>query len=124
LCEVKVTEAMLNAFKDLSGDEDPLHVDAAFARAREFKDRLAYGIMLTASFFSTLVGIYLPGERALLQAVDASFGGPVFTWAEIKQAQSLLHEMMRRDNAGRFADKTDLFASLQAIKPALAARKG
>lgn len=34
--------------------------------------------MLTASFYSTLVGVYLPGRYALLHGVDASFVAPVF----------------------------------------------
>lgn len=75
--EVDVTAEMLNRFADLSGDRNPLHVDAEFARASGFHDRVAYG-MLTASFYSTLVGMYLPGRRALLQGVDASFVAPVF----------------------------------------------
>ncbi|MGE4297509.1 MAG: MaoC family dehydratase [Desulfovibrionaceae bacterium] len=74
--EVTVTEAMLDAFCGLSGDVNPLHTDADEARRRGFPDRVAYG-MLTASFYSTLVGVHLPGERALLHGVDAAFTGPV-----------------------------------------------
>ena len=38
---------------------------------------MVYG-MLTASFYSTLVGMYLPGKHALLQEVCTSFIAPVF----------------------------------------------
>jgi 3-hydroxybutyryl-CoA dehydratase len=75
--QVSVTEAKLAAFRELSGDDNTLHVDRAFAQGRGFPDRVVYG-MLTASFYSTLVGMYLPGKYALLQGVDSAFLAPVF----------------------------------------------
>lgn len=75
--QASISEAMLAAFRDLSGDHNTLHVDRAFAQERGFQDRVVYG-MLTASFYSTLVGMYLPGKHALLQGVDAAFLAPVF----------------------------------------------
>lgn len=75
--DVPVTQAMLDAFGQISGDMNSLHVDEAFAHARGFAGRVVYG-MLTASFYSTLVGMYLPGKYALLQQVDAAFLAPVF----------------------------------------------
>ncbi|WP_301100600.1 MaoC/PaaZ C-terminal domain-containing protein [Propionivibrio sp.] len=74
---VNVTDSMMDQFRLLSGDDNPLHSDAGFAQSRGYRDRVVYG-MLTASFYSTLVGIYLPGRYALLQGVDASFTAPVF----------------------------------------------
>jgi 3-hydroxybutyryl-CoA dehydratase len=74
---VKITEGMLDAFRKLSGDENPLHVDKQYAQSAGFEERVVYG-MLTASFFSTLIGMYLPGEKALFQGADISFRAPVF----------------------------------------------
>ena len=34
--------------------------------------------MLTASYYSTLAGVYLPGENSLIHGVDAKFLKPVF----------------------------------------------
>ena len=34
--------------------------------------------MLTSSFFSTLVGVYLPGKYCLLQGIDIQFSKPVY----------------------------------------------
>jgi acyl dehydratase len=75
--QAAVTNAMLDQFAQLSGDTNPLHADAEFARSRGHPDRVAFG-MLTASFYSTLAGVHLPGRHALLQGVDASFVAPVF----------------------------------------------
>lgn len=68
---------MLDQFEILTGDANPLHKERDFAVQYGFPDRVAYG-MLTASFYSTLIGMYLPGKYALLQGVDVAFIAPVF----------------------------------------------
>jgi len=72
-----VSAEMMDAFAAISGDENPLHVDEAYAKAQGQPGRVVYG-MLTASLYSTLCGMYLPGERSLLQSVDVKFHKPVF----------------------------------------------
>lgn len=79
---VKITEEMLQKFLEISGDINPLHTDAAFARAKGYPGRVAYG-MLTASFYSTLAGVYLPGEHCLLWEVNSKFTAPVFVGDEL-----------------------------------------
>lgn len=74
---VTVTAAMLETFCTLTGDVSPRHTDAAFARDCGFSDRLVHGL-LTAAFYSTLVGVHLPGQHGLLHGVNASFNRPVF----------------------------------------------
>lgn len=72
-----VTEDMMKAFRALSGDANPLHVDAAYAKAQGYPGPVVYG-MCTASLYSQLAGMYLPGKRCLLQSVHADFLRPVF----------------------------------------------
>lgn len=72
-----VTGEMMEAFRRLSGDENPLHNDAEFAVERGFSGCVVYG-MLTASLYSALAGVYLPGKRCLLQSVYTDFLHPVF----------------------------------------------
>lgn len=72
-----VTGEMMEAFRRLSGDENPLHNDVEFAVERGFSGRVVYG-MLTASLYSALAGVYLPGKRCLLQSVYTDFLHPVF----------------------------------------------
>lgn len=64
-------------FLGISGDRNPLHIDASYAREHGFKDKVVYG-MLISSFYSTLVGVYLPGRQALLHGMDISFHKPVY----------------------------------------------
>lgn len=74
---VQVTQGMMEAFAALSGDTNPLHTDEGFARSRGFAGRVAYG-MLVASFYSRLVGLYLPGKNCLFQSIEATFNRPVY----------------------------------------------
>ena len=75
--EVTVTEDMMARFTQSTGDENPLHLDPEYARREGFKGPVVYGL-LTASFFSTLAGVHLPGARCLLQGVTANFHQPVY----------------------------------------------
>lgn len=73
---VPLTEEKMQMFTQISGDVNPLHLDDSFAQTHGFPSRVVYE-MLTASFYSTLAGVYLPGERCLLYEVDAKFTKPV-----------------------------------------------
>ena len=74
---VLVTREMVKAFCALSGDHNPLHSDRDFAMKYKFNDIVVHG-MLTSSFYSTLVGMYLPGRHAFFQAADVAFVAPVY----------------------------------------------
>lgn len=72
-----ITQEKLNAFTLLSGDINPLHTNEEYAKKRGHPGLVVYG-MMTASLYSTLVGVYLPGKYALLQDIETRFSRPVF----------------------------------------------
>lgn len=74
---VKVDEEYIAAFRKYTGDENPLHRDIDYARKKGFEDKVVFG-MLTASYYSTLVGVYLPGEKCLIHEVNTKFKAPVY----------------------------------------------
>lgn len=74
---VTVTEEMMNSFRDITGDINPLHNDKDYAISKGHPDRVVYG-MLTGSLLSTLAGVYLPGKRSLIQEVKLKFAKPVY----------------------------------------------
>ncbi len=74
--EVSVDPEKLDIFRSLTGDINPLHNDRDYALERGYADRVAFG-MLTASFMSTLAGVYLPGKKSLIQSVESKFLKPV-----------------------------------------------
>lgn len=67
----------LDWFRDMTGDGSPIHVDEAYARERGFAGKVCYG-MLVSAFYSTLIGVYLPGKRALFQEAHISMVKPVY----------------------------------------------
>jgi 3-hydroxybutyryl-CoA dehydratase len=71
-----ISEQDVEAFARLTGDFNPLHMDAAYAEKTAFGGRVAHG-MLTASFLSTVVGMLLPGEGALYLSQELNFKKPV-----------------------------------------------
>lgn len=75
--QVTVTADMLTQFCQMTGDVNPLHTDEVFAKVKGYESNVAYG-MLTASFLSTLAGVYLPGERSLIHSVESKFTKPVY----------------------------------------------
>ena len=81
--EVVVTESMVDDFAKLSGDNNPLHMDENYAKSNNFENRVCHG-MLLASFFSRLVGMYIPGENALYFSQSLKFQYPCFINDRIK----------------------------------------
>lgn len=75
--ELVITESMLDDFARLSGDYNPLHMNENYANSTIFKRRVCHG-MLVASFFSRLVGMYIPGKNALYFSQTLKFIHPCF----------------------------------------------
>ena len=75
--EVEITEKMMDKFIDITGDISPIHVSSEYAKDHGFKTRVCHG-MLFGSMFSTLAGVYLPGEHCLLHSVETKFSNPVY----------------------------------------------
>lgn len=74
--EKTVLEEDITAFAHLTGDRNPVHLDDAYAGQTMFKSRIAHG-MLTASLFSTVLGMKLPGPGAIYLSQSVKFRAPV-----------------------------------------------
>ena len=71
-----VTERCIEAFADVSGDKNPVHLDADYAAGTRFKERIAHG-MLSAGYISAVVGMDLPGPGAIYVSQTLNFKAPV-----------------------------------------------
>ena len=78
----KIDELLLTDFAKLSGDFNPLHMDEDYALNTNFEKRVCHG-MLLASFFSQLVGMYLPGKNSLYFSQSLNFRNPCFVDDEV-----------------------------------------
>jgi 3-oxoacyl-[acyl-carrier protein] reductase len=87
----KITEKDLDEFCDLTGDDNPLHMDDDYAKGTNFKERVVHG-MLSASFISTMIGTKLPGKGSLWYEQHLKFLVPVRIGDEIRIWAKVLHK--------------------------------
>jgi 3-hydroxybutyryl-CoA dehydratase len=71
-----VTEADIVKFAEISGDTNPVHLDAAYAATTIFKQRIAHG-MLSVGFISAVFGTVMPGPGSIYVAQNLKFKAPV-----------------------------------------------
>lgn len=71
-----VTEADIVLFAGVSGDTNPVHLNAEYAAGTMFKSRIAHG-MLSAGFISAVLGTKLPGPGAIYMSQSLKFKAPV-----------------------------------------------
>ena len=103
-----VTEADIHSFSAATGDFNPIHVDEVYATSsalgKKVNGRIAQG-MLTASFFSTLVGMYIPGKGSLYVSQTCNFKLPVKIGDTIRAECEVLEKLEK----GRILMRTCCF---------------
>jgi 3-hydroxybutyryl-CoA dehydratase len=75
-----VSEADIVAFAEISGDKNPVHIDAQYAAGTMFKERIAHG-MLSAAYISAVFGMKLPGTGAIY--IPVKIGDTVVTTVKV-----------------------------------------
>ena len=63
-------------FAEVTGDENPLHLDDEYAKTTMFGERIAHG-MISAGIISGAIGIQLPGPGTTYLSQDLRFLRPV-----------------------------------------------
>ncbi len=71
-----VSEYDVYSFAGITGDFNPVHINAPYAEGTMFGGRIAHGI-LCAGFISTVLGTSLPGPGAIYVSQSLSFKRPV-----------------------------------------------
>lgn len=72
----------IDTFAELSGDFNPIHMDAEFAATTMFGRRIAHGA-LSASLISAVLGNDLPGFGAIFVELNMRFRRPAFIDDEV-----------------------------------------
>ena len=102
---VKITSKMLEDFATLSGDYNPLHMDNKYAEKTQFKKQVCHGMLLT-SFFSRLIGMYIPGKNALYFSQTVNFRSPCF----VEDIVTVTGEVTeKRDTTKMITIKTEIY---------------
>jgi 3-hydroxybutyryl-CoA dehydratase len=79
----RVIAADIEAFAAVTGDDNPIHLDEAYAKATQFGGRVAHG-MLSAGYISAVLGTKLPGPGAIYLSQTLSFRRPVRIGDEVE----------------------------------------
>jgi 3-hydroxybutyryl-CoA dehydratase len=72
-----ITETDIVLFAGISGDFNPVHINAEEAKSGMFGQRIAHG-MLSASFISNAIGNKLPGPGTIYLSQELKFVKPVY----------------------------------------------
>jgi 3-hydroxybutyryl-CoA dehydratase len=101
-------DAEVRAFAELSGDFNELHVDDEYAQRSRFGRRVVHG-MLTASLFTRLIGMELPGRGTIYMQQQLRFTAPVFVGDEVEAVVEVaaIDRERRRMTLSTIARKAD-----------------
>jgi len=75
--KVKFTQANVEIFAQITGDNNPIHLDPDYAAKTPFGKPIVHGFY-AGSIFSKVFGTTWPGEGTIYLYQDMSFRAPVF----------------------------------------------
>ena len=85
-----VTAEDVERFSVITGDRNPAHFDDEFARACQFRERVAHGL-LVAGHISAVLGTVLPGPGSIYLKQSLSFRAPVYVGDTITATVTVVH---------------------------------
>ena len=86
----------VQAFADLSGDDNPIHVDDAYiAESTDFEKPIVHGVLLLA-IVSKVLGRDFPGHGSVAVALSAKFIRPVLIDSEITVEVKISEKIEKR----------------------------
>jgi 3-hydroxybutyryl-CoA dehydratase len=72
-----VTDELVRAFAEVSGDYNPIHLDEEFAKTTRFGRRIAHG-MLSGAFISAVLGYEFAEKKIVYLSQTLKFTAPVY----------------------------------------------
>lgn len=83
--EVLITEKMVKEFANLTGDSNPIHLDAEKARKRDFKDKVVQGMFLISLIGSLFPKDLLCEELPIFRKLkEVTFSSPVYVGQKVE----------------------------------------
>lgn len=108
------TQAEFDLFADISGDDNPIHVDPAFSARTRFGRTVSHGMLIYSKLWALLQRAH-PGARQLSQKM--MFPNPTYTGEPVTLT-------IRAEGGGRYAmvamrqaDGAELFVGEAEIAP-------
>ena len=73
----QITDGVVRAFAELSGDYNPIHLDEEFAKTTRFGRRIAHG-MISGALISAVLGYEFKALKIVYLSQTMKFVAPVF----------------------------------------------
>ncbi len=73
----QITDSVVRAFAELSGDFNPIHIDEEFAKTTRFGRRIAHG-MISGALLSAVLGYEFKERKVVYLSQTMKFIAPVF----------------------------------------------
>jgi 3-hydroxybutyryl-CoA dehydratase len=90
-----VTQEMIDAYAEASGDFNPIHVDPEYAKAGPFGRTIAHGLM-TLAFVAQILNEWSGGRFDASGEIDIAFVGPVFV-GDTVEVTGTVEALVERD---------------------------
>ncbi len=73
----QITDTVVRAFAELSGDFNPIHIDEEFAKTTRFGRRIAHG-MISGALLSAVLGYEFKERKIVYLSQTMRFVAPIF----------------------------------------------
>jgi len=103
--EKTISAADVATFAQISGDDNPIHVDEDYAKNSAFGKRIVHG-MYSAALISAVAGTKLPGYGGVYLSQELKFRKPIFIDDTVLTKLTIEDINQRR---GRVTMKTEVF---------------
>lgn len=91
-----VTETDIVMYAGITGDLNPAHINAEYAKGNMFGQRIAHG-MLSAGFISNVLAMQLPGPGSIYLGQELKFVKPVFIGDTVTATVTVAEIMSERN---------------------------
>lgn len=78
-----ITDEEVRKFADISGDDNPVHLNEEYAKDSIFGQRIVHGI-LVSGLISKVIGTQLPGNGTIYLSQNLKFIKPVYVGETVK----------------------------------------
>lgn len=104
-----ITETDLVLFAGISGDFNPMHVNAEYAKNTPYGKRIVHGIV-SVSLIAGVLGMKLPGPGTIHVSQKVDFKKPVFIGDTLTAVAEILEKFTKKEGKLRFLRiKTDVY---------------
>ncbi len=104
-----ITETDLVLFAGISGDFNPMHVNAEYAKTTPYGKRIVHGIV-SVSLIAGVLGMKLPGAGTVHVSQKVDFKKPVFIGDTLTAVAEILEKFTKKEGKLKFLRiKTDVY---------------